>query len=47
MQLPNITKEDIRAIVPEASDVGDPLKGGQKLVFPCRLEGELYLRTMD
>lgn len=43
MQLPNITKEDVRAIVPEASDVGDPLEGGQKLVFPCRLKGEEYV----
>lgn len=43
MQLPNITKEDVRAIVPEASDVGDPLKGGQKLVFPCKLEGKEYV----
>lgn len=43
MQLPNITKEDVRAIVPEALNVGEPLKGGQKLVFPCRLEGEEYV----
>jgi len=43
MQLPNIVKEDVRKIVPEASDIGDSLKGGQKLVFPCKLDGKKYV----
>lgn len=35
MNLPNLTKDDVEAIVQGYKVIGPPMKGGQKLVFPC------------
>jgi len=39
MILPSITQSDVVRLLPACTDIGEPLKGGQKLVFPCTLEG--------
>lgn len=43
LELPNLSKEDVALVVPEASDIGSPLRGGQKLIFPCTLNGSRYV----
>jgi len=40
MAVPTLTIDDVKRIVPEASDIQTPMRGGQKLVFPCKIEGE-------
>lgn len=51
MVLPNLAISDVVSLVPLASDVLSPLDGGQKLVFPCTLEGRkcalLYILLSD
>jgi serine/threonine protein kinase len=42
MALPRLTASDIEFAIPALEYVGDPLNGGQKLVFPCRLNGIQY-----
>lgn len=37
MTLPDLTAADVARLVPDSSDIGEPLKGGQKLVFPCTI----------
>jgi len=39
MMLPSITESDVVNLLPQCTDVGEPLKGGQKLVFPCTVDG--------
>ncbi len=43
MSIPNIVKKDIIKIVPGISDVGLPMKGGQKIVFPVTIKGKKYV----
>lgn len=42
MHLPNLTREDILGAFPEVTEVGDPSSGGQKIVFPCVIDGERF-----
>jgi len=43
MPLPNLTRDDIQAAFPEVADVREPnTTGGQKIVFPCTIDGEQY-----
>lgn len=39
MTLPILSRADVVTLVPQASDVGRPARGGQKLVFPCEIDG--------
>ena len=39
MVAPTLTKEQVSQLLPTASDIGDPLVGGQKIVFPCSING--------
>ncbi len=43
MVLPNLTADDVSQLLPEVSDIGEPMRGGQKLVFPCTIEGERWV----
>jgi serine/threonine-protein kinase len=43
MELPNINEKDVSNIIQGVSDVCSPLHGGQKLVFPCTINGEKYV----
>lgn len=38
MAVPILTVEDVAILVPQASKIREPLRGGQKLVFPCIIE---------
>jgi len=42
MALPNLTKADIQAAITVIEAIDEPLRGGQKLVFPCTISGERY-----
>lgn len=47
MGLPHLLASDIATAIPDLDDIQDPLSGGQKLVFPCRLNGEpIALKVM-
>lgn len=35
-------RQAIRQLIPEVGDIGDPITGGQKLVFPCFISGHRY-----
>lgn len=43
MPFPQLTEDEIKAAVPEASDVKYLDKGGQKVVFSCTLRGQPYV----
>lgn len=40
MSVPNLTNRDVENIIPNCIVFGNSLRGGQKLVFPCILNGE-------
>src|SRR4030042_1979892 len=40
--LPNLTRQQIQELVPEASDIEPAGAGGQKQVFKARIEGVTY-----
>ncbi len=40
--LPNLSVEDVSNLFPEADEVSEPIRGGQKLVFPCRIGQERF-----
>lgn len=42
MSLPNLSATDVEAIVPNCKVIGMPTGGGQKLVFPCEIDGGKY-----
>lgn len=42
MALPNILSSDVEKIIPNCRVIGMPLRGGQKLVFQCDVEGKIY-----
>ena len=42
MLLPQLTEMDIEEAIPNVENVGPPLQGGQKLVFPCTISGQQY-----
>lgn len=42
MALPNLTSDDVGQLLPQVSDIGRVKNGGQKLVFPCTIDGERY-----
>ena len=42
MKLPRLTAADIQAVIPEVEEIGTPSKGGQKVVYPCKIDGESY-----
>lgn len=42
MELPNVTAEDVKNLIPGSSDIGAPIAGGQKIVYPCKLDGKNY-----
>lgn len=42
MELPRLYKEDVQAIIPDASEISEPMNGGQKLIFPCTYQGKRY-----
>lgn len=42
MELPRLSASDIASALPELERVDAPLSGGQKLVFPCWLNGKRY-----
>jgi len=43
MDLPNLTAEDVAVLLPDASDIGKPQKGGQKIIFPSTIGGKRYV----
>ena len=43
MVLPTISKSDISTHFPQVTDIAEPLSGGQKLVFPCRIAGDCFV----
>jgi serine/threonine protein kinase len=40
MDLPNLTEADVQAAIAGIELIGAPLRGGQKLVFPCTISGQ-------
>lgn len=38
MNLPNLDKNDVECIIKNCTSTGDTLQGGQKLVFPCKID---------
>lgn len=42
MTLPNLTADDIAQIVPGVTNIGSCCRGGQKIVFPCTIDGRDY-----
>lgn len=40
--LPNLSNEDVSNLFPEADEISVPFRGGQKLVFPCRIGRERF-----
>ena len=42
MVLPTLSKSDISIHFPQVDEIEEPLRGGQKLVFPCRI-GDSYI----
>lgn len=42
MRLPKLSPHDIQAAIPALKPIGNPIKGGQKLVFPCEIDGQLF-----
>lgn len=48
MSIPNIDKADVIKIIPGISDVGRPLRGGQRIIFPVVIKGKKYaLKFME
>ena len=43
MQIPSLLKEEVGSIVRGVTHVGEPKRGGQKLVFPCVMAGRRYV----
>lgn len=43
MPPPNITKDQIQALFPKIVVLGNAISGGQKLVFPCTIDGERFV----
>lgn len=43
MPLPNVLRAEITIHFPDLVDVGEPLEGGQKLVFPCTIRARRYV----
>jgi len=43
MPVPKLTKDDVIQIIKNASDVGNAIRGGQKLVFPITISGKKYV----
>lgn len=42
MQLPILQAGDVELIVPNCRVSGSPIKGGQKIVFPCEINGKMF-----
>jgi len=42
MDLPSLARDDVYKLVPGIASIGEPRKGGQKLVFPCSIRGQRY-----
>ena len=42
MALPQLTAADVEAIVPNCKVVAPPLGGGQKIVYPCCIDGHQW-----
>jgi len=42
VELPRLNELDIAAAIPQCEEIGSPLRGGQKLVFPCRVASKRY-----
>lgn len=42
MALPQLTSTDVEAIVPNCKVVSSALGGGQKIVYPCCIDGHRY-----
>ena len=43
MAIPSLTKIDVSSLIPSASTIGEPNRGGQKIVFPCTIGGMKYV----
>jgi eukaryotic-like serine/threonine-protein kinase len=43
MEAPNLTTTDAQSIVAQAQNIGTAMRGGQKQVFPCDLNGTRYV----
>lgn len=43
MPVPTLTKDDVKNIIKKISSVENPIKGGQKLVFPVTISGRKYV----
>ena len=45
MSAPNLTKDDVLQIFQDhkVTDIGDPVKGGQKLVLPIEIDSQIYM----
>lgn len=47
MSVPRLTERDVGLLVPSVTDVGPPMIGGQKIVFPCLIaESPFVLKFM-
>ena len=42
MGAPNLASEQVAAACPKAAKIGSPVRGGQKQVFPCEIDGTRY-----
>jgi hypothetical protein len=40
MSLPTIDVSDLLSLVPNISNISTPIRGGQKIVFPCDIDGQ-------
>lgn len=40
MAVPNLTAKEVEDLIPNCVVIGNALKGGQKLVYPCKINGE-------
>jgi len=42
MTLPRLTTGEIEGLIPSIESIGEPLRGGQKIVYPCIISGKEY-----
>jgi len=40
MELPDLTASQIQQAIPQIQDLGNPLRGGQKVVYPATIDGQ-------
>jgi hypothetical protein len=43
MTLPSVNEDQVKVLFPELVEVGRPIRGGQKLVFPCVSRGGRFV----